>query len=98
MARDLPHGDHLALAQGHTTETTKTAARDTLTIPLGYTVVGTWSNLTNTHGWKHLTVHTALPAGHTSPTRSVTMRIDASENSTRKTSFVVDDVSLTTSP
>lgn len=72
-----------------TAETTKTAKNDTLTIKLGSTTLGTYSNLNAATGY---VTYTYTVTGLASQTAALTFT--GTENSGLQTSFVVDDVSL----
>jgi len=75
-----------------TAETTKTAAHDTLTVKVGSTTVATFSNLNAASGYTLHTYDISSFAG-----QKVTLLFTGVENSSRQTSFVVDDTAITTS-
>jgi len=73
-----------------TAETTTTTQSDKLTVTLGTTTLATYSNLDKATGYVQKTVDVSRFAGHT-----VTLKFTGIENSSRQTSFVVDDTALT---
>jgi len=73
-------------------ETTTTVARDTLTVRLGSTTLATYSNLNEASGYQQRTFNVASFAG-----QSVTLTFTGTENNSRQTSFVLDDLALTAS-
>ncbi|HEV3357426.1 MAG TPA: putative Ig domain-containing protein [Pseudonocardiaceae bacterium] len=75
-----------------TAETTTTTAYDKLTITAGSTTVATFSNLNAATGYTQHTYNVSSLAGQT-----VTLKFSGTEDSSLQTSFVVDDVGLTTS-
>jgi hypothetical protein len=75
-----------------TAETTTTRANDTLTVSLGSTTLARYSNLNAASRYVLKTFNVATTAGQT-----VTLKFSGAENSSRQTSFVIDDVSLTSS-
>jgi serine protease len=73
-----------------TAETTTHQSYDTLRVTLGSSTLATYSNLNKNTGYIQKTFNVASFAGST-----VTLQFRASENSSRQTSFVLDDISLT---
>jgi hypothetical protein len=73
-----------------TQETTTTAQNDKLTVTLGATTLATYSNLNKATGYVQKTFNVAALAGQT-----VTLKFTGTENSSRRTSFVIDDTALT---
>ncbi len=73
-----------------TQETTATAQNDKLTVSLGSSTLATYSNLNKANGYVQKTFNVAAFAGQT-----VTLKFSGTENSSRRTSFVVDDAALT---
>jgi hypothetical protein len=73
-------------------ETTGTRANDTLTVRLGSTTLATYSNLNKASGYVQRSFNVAGFAGQT-----VTLTFTGTENGSRYTSFVVDDVALNAS-
>jgi hypothetical protein len=76
-----------------TQETTTSLANDTLKVTLGNTTLATFSNLTKYGSWTRVTLNATLPAG----TTSAALKFTGTENSSRATSFYVDDTALTVS-
>jgi hypothetical protein len=70
-------------------ERANAAARDTLTVRLGSTTLATYSNLNEASGYQQRTFNVASFAGQT-----VTLTFTGTENGSRQTSFVLDDVAL----
>ena len=90
----IPAGCHASLSfflHIDTAETGSTAV-DTLTVKLGSTTVGSFSNVNAASGYQQHTVDVSSFAGQT-----VTLLFTGTENSARQTSFVVDDTALTAS-
>ncbi len=75
-----------------TAETTTTTAFDKLTVTVGSTTVATFSNLNANSGYTQHSYNVSSLAGQT-----VTLKFSGSEDSSLQTSFVLDDVALTTS-
>ncbi|HEX8092928.1 hydrolase [Jatrophihabitans sp.] len=75
-----------------TAETTTTTAYDKLTLQFGTTVVMTLSNLNKNTGYVLRTVNLSGMAGQT-----LAFRFTGTEDASRQTSFVLDDVTLTAS-
>jgi subtilase family serine protease len=79
-----------------TAETTKTVARDKLTVSLTSggktTTLGTFSNLDAAKGYSQLSFGLDAYAGKT-----VTLKFTGTENGSAQTSFVIDDVSVASS-
>ncbi|HEX4724531.1 MAG TPA: putative Ig domain-containing protein [Pseudonocardiaceae bacterium] len=75
-----------------TAETTTTTQFDKLTVTLGTTTLGTFSNLNHATGYTSHSFNVSSFAGQT-----VTLTITGTEDSSLQTSFVVDDTALTTS-
>jgi kumamolisin len=75
-----------------TAETTTTTAYDKLTVKVGSTTIATFSNLNKAAGY---TVH-AYDLGNRSG-QALTLSFSGTEDSSLKTSFVLDDVTLTAS-
>jgi aminopeptidase S len=75
-----------------TAETTTTTQVDTLTVKAGSTILATYSNLNHATGYSQKTFDLSAFAGQT-----VTLLFTGIENSSRQTSFVVDDTALTVS-
>jgi aminopeptidase S len=73
-------------------ETTTTTAFDKLVVKLGSTVVGRFSNLNAAGGYVLHSRAVTLPPGST-----VTLSFTGTEDSSLQTSFVLDDITLTTS-
>ncbi|MDT7555049.1 MAG: hypothetical protein QOI16_3589, partial [Pseudonocardiales bacterium] len=73
-----------------TQETTSTAQNDKLTVTVGASTLATYSNLNKATGYVQKTFTVAALAGQT-----VTLKFSATENSSRRTSFVIDDATLT---
>jgi len=71
-------------------ETTTVTAFDTLTVKLGATTVGTFSNLNKAAGYTQRSFNVSALAGQT-----VTLLFTGVEDISLQTSFVVDDVTLT---
>jgi hypothetical protein len=72
-----------------TAETTTTRSNDRLTVRIGSTTLASYSNLNKNTGYATRSFNLAAYAGQT-----VTLTFTATENSSRQTSFVIDDVSL----
>jgi hypothetical protein len=72
-----------------TQETTSTVQNDKLTVTLGASTLATYSNLNKATGYAQKTFNVAALAGQT-----VTLKFSATENSSRRTSFVIDDATL----
>ncbi|MFG3280596.1 M1 family aminopeptidase [Streptomyces sp. NPDC048111] len=75
-----------------TTETTTSTAYDKLTAKLGSTTLATYSNLDKNTGYVQKTVDVSGFAGQT-----VNLAFTGTEDSSLKTSFVLDDIALNTS-
>ncbi|HJP80754.1 MAG TPA: putative Ig domain-containing protein [Pseudonocardiaceae bacterium] len=75
-----------------TSETTTTTAFDKLTVKVGSTTVATFSNLNHNSGYTQHTYNVSSLAGQT-----VTLNFTGTEDSSLQTSFVLDDLALTTS-
>ncbi|SFF35842.1 Peptidase family M1 [Actinacidiphila alni] len=75
-----------------TAETTRTTAYDKLTAKIGSTTVATYSNLDAASGYVQRTVDVSAYIG-----QSVSLGFTGTEDSGLQTSFVLDDVALTTS-
>ena len=74
------------------TAETGTGAVDTLTVKLGTTTIGAFSNLNHTTGYVQRTISLGGAfAGQTLP-----LSFTGTENAGRQTSFVLDDITLTT--
>jgi subtilase family serine protease len=73
-----------------TAETTGTTAFDRLTVQVGSSTVGSFSNLSRNTGYAQQSVNLGNLAGQT-----VTLKYTGTEDSSLQTSFVVDDVALT---
>ncbi|HVK26483.1 MAG TPA: M4 family metallopeptidase [Actinokineospora sp.] len=73
-------------------ETTTTTAYDKLTVTAGTSTVATYSNLNKAAGYVQKTINLSSFAGQT-----VTLKFTGTEDSSLKTSFVVDDTALTLS-
>ena len=67
----------------------KNRSNDTMTVRIGSTTLATYSNLNANAGYVAKSFNLAAYAGQT-----VTLTFTATENSSRQTSFVIDDVSL----
>jgi hypothetical protein len=67
-------------------------AYDHLRVYAGTTVVGTWSNVNESTGYLTRTISLTAYRGQT-----VNLRFSGTEDSTLQTSFLIDDVSVTTS-
>ena len=72
-----------------TAETTSTRSNDRLTVRIGSTTLATYSNLNKNTGYATKSFNLAAYAGQT-----VTLTFTVTENGSRQTSFVIDDVSL----
>ncbi|HET6911311.1 MAG TPA: putative Ig domain-containing protein [Mycobacteriales bacterium] len=72
-----------------TAERTKTSAYDKLTVRLGSSTLATYSNLNHNSGYVQKTFNLFGYAGQT-----VTLTFTGSENSSRQTSFVIDDTAV----
>ena len=70
-------------------ERTTTVAYDKLTVTLGSTTLATYSNLNKASGYVLRSFNVAGFAGQT-----VTLTFKGVENSSRRTSFVIDDTAL----
>jgi serine protease len=75
-----------------TAETTTTTQFDKLTIQLGSTTLGTFSNLNHATGYTQRSFNVASFAGQT-----VTLKFTGTEDSSLQTSFVIDDTALNVS-
>jgi putative Ig domain-containing protein len=75
-----------------TAERTKTVAYDKLTVQAGTTTLATYSNLNHSSGYALKSFNLASFAGKT-----VTIKFTGAENSSRQTSFVIDDTALNVS-
>jgi hypothetical protein len=75
-----------------TAETTTTTQFDKLTVKLGTTTLGTFSNLNSGTGYTQRSFNVSSFAGQT-----VTLSFSGTEDSSLQTSFVVDDTALTAS-
>lgn len=75
-----------------TTETTTSTAYDKLTAKIGSTTLATYSNLNKNTGYAQKSFDVSAFAGQT-----VTVAFTGTEDSSLKTSFVLDDVALDTS-
>jgi hypothetical protein len=75
-----------------TAETTTTSANDVLTVKLGSTTLGTFSNLNAASGYASHSFNVSSFAGQT-----VTLTFTGTENASQQTSFVVDDTAVTVS-
>jgi len=75
-----------------TAETTTSTQFDKLTVQMGSSTVGTFSNLNKGSGYTQRTFDVSSFAGQT-----VTLKFTATEDSSLQTSFVVDDTALTLS-
>src|SRR6185437_5425401 len=73
-------------------ETTTSVAYDKLTVSLGSSTLATYSNLNKASGYVLRSFNVAGFAGQT-----VTLSFTGTENASRQTSFVLDDVTLTAS-
>jgi subtilisin family serine protease len=73
-------------------ETTTSAGNDRLKVTLGSTTAATYSNLDRGRGYVERRFNLAAFAG-----RTATLAFAATENSSRQTSFVLDDITLTVS-
>jgi hypothetical protein len=60
---------------------------------LGSTTLGTFSNLNKSSGWVQYTLNTTVPTG----TTSAALKFTGAENSSRATSFLIDDTALNVS-
>ncbi|HEX3826570.1 MAG TPA: S53 family peptidase [Sporichthyaceae bacterium] len=80
----------------NTAETT-TAKYDTLVVTLGAATVGTWSNLQHSRykNYLHVTVRITLPLDTYNAKTGATLFFNGKEDSSKQTSFVIDDVSIT---
>jgi hypothetical protein len=72
-----------------TAETTTTIAYDTLRLKVNQTVIATYSNLNHNTGYMFKSV--TLPAG------TISISFVATEDASRQTSFVLDDLTITSS-
>ncbi|GHE05279.1 M1 family aminopeptidase [Streptomyces alanosinicus] len=75
-----------------TTETTSSLAYDKLTARIGSTTLATYSNLDKNTGYMRKTIDVSAYAGQT-----VTLSFTGTEDSSLRTSFVLDDIALDTS-
>jgi subtilase family serine protease len=75
-----------------TAETTTTTQFDNLTIAVGSTTVGTFSNLNHASGYTQRSFNVSAFAGQT-----VTLKFTGTEDSSLQTSFVIDDTALNVS-
>ncbi|MET7287128.1 M1 family aminopeptidase [Streptomyces sp. NPDC005573] len=75
-----------------TTETTSSTAYDKLTAKIGSTTLATYSNLDKNTGYVQKSLDVSSFAGQT-----VTLSFTGTEDSSLKTSFVLDDIALDTS-
>jgi hypothetical protein len=75
-----------------TAETTTTTQFDKLTIQMGSTTLGTFSNLNHASGYTQRSFNVASFAGQT-----VTLKFTGTEDSSLQTSFVIDDTALNVS-
>ena len=75
-----------------TSETTTTTAFDKLTVQVGSTTVATFSNLNHNSGYTQHSYNVSSLAGQT-----VTLKFTGTEDSSLQTSFVLDDLAVTTS-
>jgi Zn-dependent metalloprotease len=75
-----------------TSETTTTTQFDVLTIKMGATTVGTFSNLNHATGYQQRSFNVAAFAGQT-----LTLLFSGHEDSSLQTSFVIDDTALNVS-
>jgi hypothetical protein len=83
----------------NTAETTTTAKYDTMVVTLGAATIGTWSNLQHSRykNYLHVTVRLTLPLDTYSAKTGATLLFNGKEDSSKQTSFVFDDVSITLS-
>jgi len=91
----IPAGCHASLSfwlHIDTAETTTTTQADKLTVKAGTTTLATFSNLDKNTGYAQKTFDVSSLAGQT-----VTVSFSGTENSSRQTSFVIDDTALTLS-
>jgi len=91
----IPAGCHASLSfwlHIDTAETTATTQADKLTVKAGTTTLATFSNLDKNTGYAQKTFDVSSLAGQT-----VTVSFSGTENSSRQTSFVIDDTALTLS-
>jgi hypothetical protein len=75
-----------------TSETTTTTQYDKLTVTIGSTTVATFSNLNHANGYTQHSYNVSSLAGQT-----VTLKFSGTEDSSLQTSFVLDDLAVTTS-
>jgi hypothetical protein len=75
-----------------TSETTTTTQYDKLTVTVGSTTVATFSNLNHANGYTQHSYNVSSLAGQT-----VTLKFSGTEDSSLQTSFVLDDLAVTTS-
>jgi len=75
-----------------TSETTTSTQFDKLTVQVGSTTVGTFSNLNRAAGYTQRSFDVSSFAGQT-----VTVKFTGTEDSSLQTSFVIDDTALTLS-
>ncbi|MEU5695692.1 M28 family peptidase [Actinosynnema sp. NPDC020468] len=73
------------------TNETESVAYDTLTVTVGSSTVGSYSNTDANSGYSQVTVNVGQFAGQT-----VTLKFNGVEDASLQTSFVIDDVALTT--
>jgi len=91
----IPAGCHATLTYWlhiDTAETTTTTQFDKLTVTVGSTTVGSFSNLNKATGYTQRTADLSAFAGQT-----VTLKFNAVEDASLQTSFVVDDTAITLS-
>jgi hypothetical protein len=83
----------------NTKETSSTAKHDTMVVTLGAAPIGTWSNTQHSRYAKylHVTVRVNLPLDTYNAYTGGTLRFVGKENSSKQTSFIIDDVSVTLS-
>jgi hypothetical protein len=81
----------------NTTETTTTAKHDTMVVTLGAAPIGTWSNLQHSRykNYLHVSVRVSLPLDNYNAWSGATLLFAGTENGSKQTTFVIDDVSLT---
>lgn len=91
----IPAGCHASLSYWlhiDTAETTTSTAYDALTVKVGTTTLATYSNLNHNNGYSQKTLDLSSYAG-----QSITIAFTGVEDSTKQTSFVIDDTALTLS-
>jgi hypothetical protein len=83
----------------NTKETSSTAKHDTMVVTLGAAPIGTWSNTQHSRYAKylHVTVRVNLPLDTYNAYTGGTLRFVGKENSSKQTSFIIDDVMITLS-